>query len=121
MNIDRLANRKDVYGVIVATMDGRILYECESLKTWISPLASLCTFARHLVRNHDPTDYIRAVRLKTKTYELIITIRNEQMLIVMQMLNNRTSIERTTEKSFSEEDWEAFLKRIQEQQKKLLH
>jgi len=86
--LKRLSSRDDVYGVIVATIDGRVLYECDALKNWIPVLTSLCSFARHLVRNNDPNDSIQALRLKTKNYEIIITIHNEQLLIVMQMLFN---------------------------------
>jgi len=115
--LKRLSNRDDVYGVIVATIDGRVLYECDALKNWIPVLTPLCSFARHLVRNNDPNDNIQALRLKTKNYEIIITIHNEQLLIVMQMLFNSNKNDKIVGNNSIEEDWETFLKRIQ--QKKL--
>ncbi|CAF1082400.1 unnamed protein product [Rotaria magnacalcarata] len=111
--LKRLSNRNDVHGVIVATMDGRILYDCDALKKWIPVLAPLCSFARHLVRNNDPNDSIQALRLRTKTYELLITIHNEQLLIVMQMLP-MNDMNHADSSSIIEEDWDAFLKRIQQ-------
>jgi len=115
--LKRLSNRDDVYGVIVATIDGRVLYECDALKNWIPVLTPLCSFARHLVRNNDPNDNIQALRLKTKNYEIIITIHNEQLLIVMQILFNSNKNDKIVGNNSREEDWETFLKRIQ--QKKL--
>ncbi len=113
--LKRLSTRDDVYGVIVATIDGRILYECDVLKNWISALAPLCSFARHLIRNNDPNDHIQALRLRTKNYEIIITICNEQLLIVMQMLSSNNNTDINAGNSTMEEDWEAFLKKIQQQ------
>jgi len=113
--LKRLSNRDDVYGVIVATIDGQILYECDTLKNWIPALASLCSFARHLVRNNDPNDTIQAFRLKTKNYEILITIHNEQLLIVMQMLPSTNTNDIIVSNNSMEEDWETFLKRIQQQ------
>jgi hypothetical protein len=110
--LKRLSNRDDIYGVIVATIDGRILYECDALKNWVPVLAPLCLFARHLVRNNDPSDNIQALRLRTKTYELIITIRDEQLLIVMQMLPDSNNNKTNMDNNVIDEDWEAFLKRI---------
>ncbi|CAF1096457.1 unnamed protein product [Rotaria sp. Silwood1] len=112
--LKRLSTRDDVHGVIVATMDGRILYECDTLKNWVSVLAPLCLFARHLVRNNDPNDNIQALRLRTKNYELIITIHNEQLLIVMQMLSTNNNKTVNSNNNIIEEDWDAFLKRIQQ-------
>lgn len=111
----RLSNRDDVYGVTVATMDGRILSECDALKNWIPSLASLCSFARHIVRSNDSNDYIQALRLKTKTYEIIITTHNDQLLIVMQMSSSSGQNDSIVANKSMEEDWEEFLKRIQEQ------
>ena len=113
--LKRLSTRDDVYGVMVATMDGRILYECDALKNWISALTSFCSFARHVIRNIDPNDTIQALRLRTKNYEIIITILNEQLLIVMQMLFSNKNTNMNTGNNATEEDWEAFLKRIQQQ------
>jgi hypothetical protein len=112
--LKRLATRDDVYGVIVTTIDGRILYECDALKNWIPALAPLCSFARHLVRNNDPSDNIQALRLRTKNYEIIITICNEQLLIVMQMLPSNNNTDMIAGNNTMEEDWEAFLKKIQQ-------
>ncbi|CAF1005634.1 unnamed protein product [Rotaria sordida] len=111
--LKRLSTRDDVHGVIVATIDGRILYECEALKNWIPVLAPLCLFARHLVRNNDPNDNIQALRLRTKNYELLITIHNEQLLIVMQMLSISNNKD-VNINNINEEDWDTFLKRIQQ-------
>lgn len=116
--LKRLSSRDDVYGVIVATIDGRVLYECDALKNWIPVLTSLCSFARHLVRNNDPNDSIQALRLKTKNYEIIITIHNEQLLIVMQMLFNSNKNDTIVVNNSIEEDWETFLNRIQQQKLK---
>jgi hypothetical protein len=113
--LKRLSNKDDIYGVIVTTIDGRILYECDALKNWIPTLASLCSFARHLVRNNDPNDNIQTLRLRTKTYEIIITIHNEQLLIVMQMLTSSSKNNIIVGNNSMEEDWEVFLKRIQQQ------
>ncbi|CAF4091685.1 unnamed protein product [Adineta steineri] len=113
-SLKRLSIRDDVYGVIVTTIYGHILYECETLKNWIPNLASLSSFARHLVRTNDPDDNISALRLRTKTYEIIITVHNEQLLIVMQML----SIKNNNNDAIVEEDWETFLQRIQQQKDK---
>ena len=113
--LKRLSGRDDVYGVLVATMDGRTLFECEILNKWISVLGPLCSFAGHLVRNNDPNDTIQALRLRTKTYELIITIRQEQLLIVMQIVSNNNKNNIAVDKTIFEEDWQAFLKRIQQQ------
>jgi hypothetical protein len=112
--LKRLSTRDDVYGVIVTTIDGRILYECDALKNWIPALAPLCSFARHLVRNNDPSDNIQALRLRTKNYEIIITICNEQLLIVMQMLSSNNNTDMIAGNNTMEEDWEAFLKKIQQ-------
>ena len=111
--LNRLSARDDVHGVLVSTIDGRILYECENLKQWIPALGPLCSFARHLVRNHDPDDTIKALRLKTKNYEIIITIREEQLLMVMQMVSNNRPNDTHIDTNMFEEDWQAFLKRIQ--------
>jgi hypothetical protein len=116
--LKRLSSRDDVYGVIVATIDGRVLYECDALKNWIPVLTPLCSFARHLVRNNDPNDSIQALRLKTKNYEIIITIHNEQLLIVMQMLFNSNKNDTIVVNNSIEEDWETFLNRIQQQKLK---
>jgi hypothetical protein len=113
--LKRLSNRDEAHGVIVTTMDGGILYECDALKNWIPALAPLCYFAWHLVRNNDPNDNIRALRLRTKSYEILITIRNEQLLIVMQMLSSNNTNDIIVSNNIAEEDWEAFLKRIQQQ------
>ena len=113
--LKRLSARDDVYGVLVATMDGRTLYECEILNKWIPVLGPLCSFARHLVRNSDPDDAIQALRLRTKNYEILITIHQEQLLIVMQMLSTNSKNDVTVDSNPLEEDWQAFLKRIQEQ------
>ncbi len=107
--------RDDVYGVTVATIDGRILYECDILKNWIPTLVPLCSFARHLIRNNDPNDNIQSLRLRTKNYEIIITISNEQLLIVMQMLSSNSNTNINTGNNTMEEDWEAFFKKIQQQ------
>lgn len=111
--LKRLSNREDVHGVIVATIDGHILYECENLTNWIPALARLCFFARHVVRCNDPNDNIKALRLRTKTYELLITIHGEQLLIVMQMLP-ATNDKNVDNDNIVEEDWDAFLRRIQQ-------
>ncbi|CAF2737083.1 unnamed protein product [Rotaria sp. Silwood2] len=111
--LKRLSTRDDVHGVIVTTIDGRILYECDTLKSWTPVLASLCLFARHLVRNIDPGDNIQALRLRTKNYELLITIHNEQLLIVMQMLSISNNKDININ-NIIEEDWDVFLKRIQQ-------
>jgi hypothetical protein len=113
--LKRLSMRDDIYGVIVATIDGRILYECDALKNWIPALAPLCSFARHLVRNNDPSDNIQALRLRTKSYEILITICNEQLLVVMQMLCHSNNNDIDVGNNIVEENWEAFLERIQKQ------
>ncbi|UJR22872.1 hypothetical protein I4U23_025901 [Adineta vaga] len=114
-SLKRLSVRDDVHGVIVTTIDGRILYDCDILKKWISTLAPLCSLARHLVRNIDPDDNIQVLRLRTKTYEIIITIHNEQLLIVMQMLLSNDINRSDDSNNRIEEDWEAFLQRIKQQ------
>ncbi len=119
--LKRLSTRDDVYGVIIATIDGRILRECDALKNWIPALVPLCSFARHLVRNNDPNDTIQALRLRTKNYEIIITIRNEQLLIVMQILSSNNSNSMNIGNNIMEEDYEAFLQRIQQQKIKNEH
>lgn len=113
--LKRLSDRNDVYGVLVATMDGRTVYECEILNKWVPVLGPFCSFARHLVRNNDPDDVIQALRLRTKNYELIITIRQEQLLIVMQMLSNTSKNDIIVDNNILEEDWQTFLKRIEQQ------
>jgi hypothetical protein len=113
--LKRLSSRDDIYGVIIATTDGRVLYECDALKSWIPALANLCSFARHLVRNNDPNDNIHSLRLRTKTYEILITIHDEQLLIVMQMLSNSYNNDINIGNNMMEEDWDEFLKRIQQQ------
>lgn len=107
--LKRLSTREDVHGVLVATIDGRILYECENLKNSIPILGSLCSFARHLVRNADPDDSIQALRLRTNNYEILITIHGDQLLIVMQMIST------TRSNDVFEEDWQTFLKRIEQE------
>ena len=106
--LQRLSAREDVHGVLVATIDGRILYPSDVLKEWISSLAPLCEYARDCVRNLDPNDTIRAVRLRTRKYEIIVTMHEEQLLIVMQIVADP----RTSHQIDSEEDLQAFLKRI---------
>ena len=117
-SLKRLSSRDDVYGVIVTDLDGRILHECETLKIWIPSLVSLCSLARHLVRNVNPNDCLQVVRLRTKAYEIVITIHNEQLLIVMQMLSNGTTNEVKDDDNRIEEDWETFLEKIRQQMKK---
>ena len=112
--LKRLSTRNNVCGVIVATIDGHILYECDALKNWVPALAPLCIFARHLTRSHDPHDNIRALRLRTKTYEVLITFHAEQILIVMQLLSNNSKSKDKNIDNAIEEDWEALLKRIQQ-------
>ncbi|CAF1186555.1 unnamed protein product [Adineta ricciae] len=118
-SLKRLSNRDDVYGVIVTDLDGRILHGCEKLKIWIPSLVSICLLARHFVRNVSPDDNdLQVVRLRTKTYEIVITIHNEQLLIVMQIPSNGITNEVKNDDNHIEEDWEAFLERIKQQMKK---
>ena len=114
----RLSNRDDVYGVIVTDLDGRILHECETLKIWIPSLVSICSLARHSVRNVDPDDSLQVVRLRTRTYEIVITIHNEQLLIAMQILSKSITDEVKNDDNRIEEDWEAYLEKIKQQMKK---
>ena len=88
---------------------------CDALKKWIPALTPLCLLARHLVRTNDPDDNIQALRLRTRIYEILITICNEQLLIVMQMLPNSNNNDMNVGDNITDEDWEAFLKRIQQQ------
>ena len=119
--LKRLSTRGDVRGVMVVTIDGDVLYECDALAVWVPGLSSLCAFARHLIRDDDPTDLVQALRLRTKTYEILITVRDEQLLIVMQMIASKTTAEAHGDQDHTEEDWQAFLKRIHQQQKDNKH
>jgi hypothetical protein len=115
--LKRLSTRGDVHGVMVVTIDGDVLYECDALAVWVSGLSSLCAFARHLIRDDDPNDLVQALRLRTKTHEILITVRDEQLLIVMQMIAGKSTNEADADQEETEEDWQAFLKRIHQQQK----
>ena len=117
----RLATREDVYGVMAVTMEGRLLSSSDTLKNWSTPLASLCQYARHIVRNLDPNDTIQALRLRTNNLEILITIRQEQLLVVTQILANPRASEINVDQKMIEEDWEAFLKRVQERKAKESH
>jgi dynein light chain roadblock-type len=115
--LQRLSSRDDIEAVTVVTMDGRILYKCDALNKWIPTLTPLCSFARDLVRDIDPEDNIQVLRLRTKNYEMIITIHAEQLLIVMQTLPNRDTLDSTANRVI-EEDWEAFLQTLRQHTKK---
>lgn len=110
-SLQRLSSREDVHGVMVATIDGQILYPNDVLNSWISSLTPLCQLARDVVRNLDSNDLIRAVRLRTRKYEIIITINETQLLIVMQIVADPRPMNID-----SEEDLHNFLKRIQTKQ-----
>ena len=113
--LKRLSTRSDVRGVMVVTIDGDVLYECEALAVWVPGLSSLCAFARYLIRDDDPHDLVQALRLRTNTYEILITVRDEQLLIVMQMIASKKTNDADVEQDHTEEDWQAFLKRIHRQ------
>ncbi|CAF1447987.1 unnamed protein product, partial [Didymodactylos carnosus] len=115
--LKRISTRPDCYGVSVFTIDGQILFNCEALKNWIPALGPLCFFARHLIRNQDATDDITALRLRTKRYELLITIKNDQLLVVMQMLQGFID-NKTEHGSQIEEDCEIFLNRLHKMREK---
>ena len=117
-SLRRLATRDDVYGVMVVTMEGRLLSTSDALHNWSTPLASLCQYARLIVGNLDPNDTIQALRLRTNKLEIVITIRQDQLLVVTQILPNQRASEINVDQQIIEEDWEAFLKRVQERKAK---
>jgi hypothetical protein len=120
-SLQRLATRDDVYGVMVVTMDGRLLSNSDALHNGSTPLASLCQYARLIVRNLDPNDAIQALRLRTNKLEILITIRQDQLLVVTQILSNQRASEINVDQQMIEEDWDAFLKRVQERKTKGAH
>lgn len=117
-SLRRLSARKDVEGVLVVSTDGHVLYKCDSLSKWIPTLTPLCSLARDLVREIDPEDALRLFRLRTKRYELIITMHGEQLLIVMQILVSGDGGDAADTAGSIEEDWETFLQRLQQQRLK---
>jgi hypothetical protein len=112
--LKRLSTRDDVASVSVVTMDARVLYDSDRrLQPWIQHLTSLCHYARYTMHLLDRFDELQAVRLRTKAYEILITVHNEQLLIVMQILPDQRRQTIDTNRNTIHEDWETFLKRIE--------
>lgn len=89
--LTRIRSHRSVQGIVVVNKEGKMVNtfyaqekkeECDSI---IKSVPQLCSKARSLVRDIDPTNDLTFFRIKSKTNEILVAPGKDFMLIVVQV------------------------------------
>ncbi|XP_060891070.1 dynein light chain roadblock-type 2-like isoform X2 [Labrus mixtus] len=69
--LKRIEAHKDVIGIIVVNAE--------------EPLRQIAMMARSTVRDIDPQNDLRFLRIRTKDYQILVAVDNDFLLITIQM------------------------------------
>ena len=90
--IKRLNSHRGVVGVIVATLDGtpiRTTIDNTSTLLYTTGMMALQERCSSIIRNVDPTDELRFMRIRSKRYEVMATTGENYILVVIQNVSSK--------------------------------
>ncbi|EDO42555.1 predicted protein [Nematostella vectensis] len=85
--LDRIQQQKGVTGLIIVNQDGmpiRSTLDNSSTLQYVNMCKTMCGIARSVVRDTDPTNDLKILRVRTRKHEVIMAPENGQYLIVIQ-------------------------------------
>ena len=87
VTLDRIQTHKGVMGLIVVSEDGipiRSTLDNSTTLQYVAMCNSLCGIARGVVRDTDPQNDLKILRVRTKKNEIIMAPEGGKKLIVIQ-------------------------------------
>ena len=85
--LDRIQAHKGVVGLVIVSEDGiplRSTLDNSTTLQYVSMCSTLCGIARGLVRDTDPQNDLKILRVRTKKNEIIMAPEGGKYLIVIQ-------------------------------------
>ncbi|XP_060891069.1 dynein light chain roadblock-type 2-like isoform X1 [Labrus mixtus] len=86
--LKRIEAHKDVIGIIVVNAEGipiRSTLDNSNTRRYAEPLRQIAMMARSTVRDIDPQNDLRFLRIRTKDYQILVAVDNDFLLITIQM------------------------------------
>ena len=85
--LERIQSHKGVVGLVIVSEDGnpiRSTLDNSTALQYVSMCSTLCGIARGIVRDTDPRNDLKILRVRTKKHEIIMAPEGGKHLIVIQ-------------------------------------
>ncbi|XP_037538749.1 dynein light chain roadblock-type 2-like [Nematolebias whitei] len=85
--LERIENYKGVIGTIIVNSEGipiRTSFDDSKTVQYAGLLRNLTVMARNVVRDIDPQNDLTFLRVRTKKYEIMFSLQNNYLMIVIQ-------------------------------------